>query len=349
MNTNLQVKNIDSLKHYTDKFGMIDAPVEYLGYETNATFLAEYQDATVHPLPCLITNNGEMITQHVWPLTWKQKNKTKNHGVFDHWAPYMDLKINPVNQQFNTEQKYVWLPIDASSCNNPWHIWIDVIAKMRLIEQKLGERYNQFVYILPNQSRYFERVVQALDTSIKYMFMSENDVWRFKHLYVPSMVNHDDGVIVPKSLPWIRSRFLKNKQLPQNRKIFIDRAKGSRRLTNKEEIFAILKGWEILDLEQISIQEQINAFQQATDIIATHGAGLVNLVWCRPGTKVIEIVHEHTAKKVYPNLSHLMGLEHKVLTGECVAIPKDTKDKKFKRLNDYNDIKLDSSILLRNL
>jgi len=52
---------------------------------------------------------------------------------------------------------------------------------------------------------------------------------------------------------------------------------------------------------------------------------------------------------VYPNLSHLMGLEHKVLTGECVAIPKDTKDKKFKRLNDYNDIKLDSSILLRNL
>jgi len=97
------------------------------------------------------------------------------------------------------------------------------------------------------------------------------------------------------------------------------------------------------------VLDQMIAFAEATHVVGTHGAGLVNLLWCLPGTKVIEIVHKYTAKKVYPNLSYLLGLEHKVLMGECVPIPKTTEEKTYKRLNDYNDIRLDSSILVRNL
>ena len=98
-------------------------------------------------------------------------------------------------------------------------------------------------------------------------------------------------------------------------------------------MFAILKGYEVLKLEEMPILEQMKAFAEATHIVATHGAGLVNLLWCLPETRVIEIVHKHTAKKVYPNLSHLLGLNHKVVMGEPVPIPKTTQEKKFKRLN----------------
>ena len=202
---------------------------------------------------------------------------------------------------------------------------------------------------MPHRSEYMEKIITEIMPEIKLVVMPKDSTWKFKHIYVPTMCNHNDGVIIPQSVNFIRSRFLHKKIKPPHRKIFIDRGTGSRKLSNKEEIFAILKGWEVLRLEEMPVLDQMIAFAEATHVVGTHGAGLVNLLWCLPETKVIEIVHKHTAKKVYPNLSHLLGLNHKVLMGECVPIPKTTHEKTFKRLNDYNDIKLDSSILLRNL
>lgn len=346
----MQVKNITNLNYFSEKFEMVDTPTSYLTYQTNPTYLAEFYDCMVNTMPFLITETGGLISEHVWPLTWKQKKKLgPKMGVFSTWSENMHINIQPVSESYNEEGKYVWLPIDVSSGNNPWHIWMDVIAKMRLLEKRLGLNYKDFVYVMPHKSQYFENVIKEIMPDLKVITMPKNSTWRFKHLYVPTMCNHNDGVIVPQSISWIRSRFLNKSVRSPHRKLFIDRGVGSRKLSNKEEIFAILKGWEVLRLEEMSIVDQLTAFAEATHIVGTHGAGLVNLLWCMPGTKVIEIVHKYTAKKVYPNLSFLCGLDHKVLMGECVAIPKTTHEKTFKRLNDYNDIKLDSSILLRNL
>ena len=346
----MQVKNIESIQYFHDKFDVIDYPQKYLNFETHSTYLAEFEDCMVHTWPFLITNMGGLISEHVWPLTWKQKNKLgPRQGIYPKWGENVDINIPLPSQEFTDTNKFVWLPIDISSGNNPWHIWIDVIAKMRLLEKRLNKPFKDFVYIMPHRSEYMEKIITEIMPEIKLVVMPKDSTWKFKHIYVPTMCNHNDGVIIPQSVNFIRSRFLHKKIKPPHRKIFIDRGTGSRKLSNKEEIFAILKGWEVLRLEEMPVLDQMIAFAEATHVVGTHGAGLVNLLWCLPETKVIEIVHKHTAKKVYPNLSHLLGLKHKVLMGECVPIPKTTHEKTFKRLNDYNDIKLDSSILLRNL
>ena len=346
----MQVKNIESIQYFHDKFDVIDYPQKYLNFETHSTYLAEFEDCMVHTWPFLITNMGGLISEHVWPLTWKQKNKLgPRQGIYPKWGENVDINIPLPSQEFTDTNKFVWLPIDISSGNNPWHIWIDVIAKMRLLEKRLNKPFKDFVYIMPHRSEYMEKIITEIMPEIKLVVMPKDSTWKFKHIYVPTMCNHNDGVIIPQSVNFIRSRFLHKKIKPPHRKIFIDRGTGSRKLSNKEEIFAILKGWEVLRLEEMPVLDQMIAFAEATHVVGTHGAGLVNLLWCLPETKVIEIVHKHTAKKVYPNLSHLLGLNHKVLIGECVPIPKTTHEKTFKRLNDYNDIKLDSSILLRNL
>ena len=346
----MQVKNIESIQYFHDKFDVIDYPQKYLNFETHSTYLAEFEDCMVHTWPFLITNMGGLISEHVWPLTWKQKNKLgPRQGIYPKWGENVDINIPLPSQEFTDTNKFVWLPIDISSGNNPWHIWIDVIAKMRLLEKRLNKPFKDFVYIMPHRSEYMEKIITEIMPEIKLVVMPKDSTWKFKHIYVPTMCNHNDGVIIPQSVNFIRSRFLHKKIKPPHRKIFIDRGTGSRKLSNKEEIFAILKGWEVLTLEEMPVLDQMIAFAEATHVVGTHGAGLVNLLWCLPETKVIEIVHKHTAKKVYPNLSHLLGLNHKVLMGECVPIPKTTHEKTFKRLNDYNDIKLDSSILLRNL
>jgi hypothetical protein len=346
----MQVKNIDSIQYFHDKFDVIDYPLTYLNFKTNATYLAEFNDCLVHTWPFLITDMGGLISEHVWPLTWKQKNKLgPRQNIFPKWGEVIDLNIHEPVEHFTDTQKYVWLPIDVSSGNNPWHIWIDVIGKMRLLEKRLSKPFKDFVYIMPHRSEYMEKIIKEIMPEIKLVVMPKHSTWKFKHIYVPTMCNHDDGIIIPPIVNWLRSRFLHKKVKPPHRKIFIDRGVGSRKLSNKEEIFAILKGWEVLKLEEMPVLDQMIAFAEATHVVGTHGAGLVNLLWCLPGTKVIEIVHKYTAKKVYPNLSYLLGLEHKVLMGECVPIPKTTEEKTYKRLNDYNDIRLDSSILVRNL
>ena len=77
-------------------------------------------------------------------------------------------------------------------------------------------------------------------------------------------------------------------------------------MLNSDELLLKLKGWETVALENLSIREQIKTFAEASHVLAAHGAGLVNLLWCQPGTKVIEIQDKNMIhKKVYPLLSRL--------------------------------------------
>lgn len=46
---------------------------------------------------------------------------------------------------------------------------------------------------------------------------------------------------------------------------------------------------KILALEGMSLKDQIITFRDASCVILQHGAAMANLIWCRPGTLVIEI------------------------------------------------------------
>jgi capsular polysaccharide biosynthesis protein len=98
----------------------------------------------------------------------------------------------------------------------------------------------------------------------------------------------------------------------------------TRRIQNSDELLLKLKGWETVTLENLSIKDQIKTFAEASHVLAAHGAGMTNLLWCQPGTKVIEINQDRNMlhKKVYPLLSHNLGLEHKLYLADVVEIPK---------------------------
>ncbi|MBC8294364.1 MAG: glycosyltransferase family 61 protein, partial [Pelagibacterales bacterium] len=91
---------------------------------------------------------------------------------------------------------------------------------------------------------------------------------------------------------------------------------------------------------------------EATHILAAHGAGLVNLLWCKPGTKIIEIQDpKMIGKKVYPILSHHLGLKHELYLAETVPIPMNgtKKPKGVKRFSDLINFKIDIPALIKRL
>jgi hypothetical protein len=241
------------------------------------------------------------------------------------------------------------LPVDQESANNPWHVWIDIISKFRLLEKRYAIDYENQVYILSQDSEYFKKVAVELFPRLKFLVVPKNETWHFDHLIVPSMSNSSDGIVTPELPTWLRAKFgFKNKK--SYRKIFISREDApARKLVNAEELFMILKGWEKVTLSKLSIREQIEIFSEASHIISTHGAGLLNIVWCQSGACIIEIAQEELlSKKVYPVLSYHLGHKHNFLLGEKIPLG-NKKPAGVKRLKDFNDLKINLSNILNIL
>lgn len=342
------VKNISAIQYFQERFNVIDVPYQYSVdyhqeapkkiFTTNPTFVAEFHNCVAHNLPLIITNENHLITSHIWPLLHNIKYKPqKTHGLWSTWGESIDINLPATSRSFSENNKYVWLPIDEQSANNAWHVWIDVISKFRLLEKHSRNKHTDFIFILSNPSKYFDKVAKELFPDLKYYVMPRNTTWKFTHLLAPSMSNHDDGTTVPDMVKWLRLKF--GKKINPYRKLFISRDDApARKLINAEEIFMALQGWETVTLTGMSIKKQIELFSEASHVISTHGAGLVNLLWCSEKTKVIEISQkELIGKKVYPILSHHLGLSHHVLLGEKVHLKGD-KIKGVKRKKDFNNL-----------
>lgn len=76
------------------------------------------------------------------------------------------------------------------------------------------------------------------------------------------------------------------------RKIYVSRAGAQfRRVLNEKEVTRALTavGFEVVRLETMPVREQARLFAEAAVVVAPHGAGCTNAVFCRPGTAFIEI------------------------------------------------------------
>ena len=354
------VKNIDSIKYFLDRFSMIDSGYEYTvnyhkdvdpNFKSLPTFMAEFFNCKTHSCPLLITNEDHLITNHVWNLTHKSRNKpNKTHGLWKKWGEHIEIDLPPVTRQFNETYTYVWLPIDDDSAENPWHIWIDVISKFRLIEKRWSTNFAKYVFILSNPSKYFDKVVKEFFSELKYMVMPRHETWQFNHIIVPSLSNHNDGITTPHLAPWLRSMRNIIKIIPETKKkIFISRENAkNRNIVNQNELLMALQGWKTITLENLSIKEQLKTFAEATHIVAPHGAGLINLLWCDPKTKVYELTHrDFLEKKVYPTLSKQLELEHQIIL--CNTIKLKEEKSKNKKIKDMVDLKIDITELIKAL
>ena len=359
------MKNIDSIRYFLDKWETVDTSYDYTvpyhkdvksNFTSLPTFVAEFHDCKVHSCPLLVTYQQKLITNYIWGLTHNSKHKPhKSHKLWKKWGDEIQADLPPVTEHFHKKYHYVWLPIDEQSVNNPWHIWIDVISKFRLIEKRWTTDFTKYCYVLANESKYLEKCIKELFPEVKVLVMPKNETWQFKHLLVPSMSNSNDGVITPHLAPWLRH--FKGRpgleDIKPHRKILILRPGAvTRRIQNSDELMLNLKGWETVVLEKMSIREQMKTFAEASHVMAAHGAGLTNLLWCQPGTKVIEINQKSEIhKKVYPVLSHHLGLEHKLYLADVVPIPKENgkKPKGIKRFSDMIKFKINITDLMKHI
>lgn len=122
-----------------------------------------------------------------------------------------------------------------------------------------------------------------------------------------------------ESVMWVKKRL--GVSYPKERKrIFLSRRshpKGLSRLDNEEELFSFLerKGFERVETDFMPLRTQQELFASADFIVATHGAGLTNTVFCKKGTRLLEITNEvfeltGRPKHFFERTSAILGLKY---------------------------------------
>ncbi len=89
---------------------------------------------------------------------------------------------------------------------------------------------------------------------------------------------------------------------PQSRRLYISRNKATRRrILNEDALLPVLErhGFETLYLEDMSIREAAESFRAASHVLAPHGAGLANLIFAQPGTRVMEMHGAHLSREYW--------------------------------------------------
>jgi hypothetical protein len=121
------------------------------------------------------------------------------------------------------------------------------------------------------------------------------------------------GCTNPYVAGWLRENFLpQGKKVNTPAKFFVKRRGKTRGIRNQEEVveFFLSAGWGVVDLEELSLAEQISWFANAEVIVGEHGGGFTNLVWCRLGTRVLELCPDNFLNGCYEGISLCNGLRH---------------------------------------
>ncbi|WP_158296471.1 glycosyltransferase family 61 protein, partial [Nocardioides albidus] len=112
-----------------------------------------------------------------------------------------------------------------------------------------------------------------------------------RRLLVPSLPNAST-LVTRRTTDWLREALPpKSTGLPERLYVTRGSRPNTRRMVHDDAVFETLRrrGFVRIDPGALSVQEQIDHFASARVVVAPHGAALVNLSFCRPGVRVLEL------------------------------------------------------------
>lgn len=182
------------------------------------------------------------------------------------------------------------LLVTDQESNGHFHWFTEVLPRIWLVKDRAPE----FVLML-GDTPYMRSVavesLKLLSIRFKEIFWMESGVFyevpRVHHVSRVSRTGQMDDAIMRD----LNRAFIGDKP-NGNRKLYVSRAKARfRKVLNEEELETLLVscGFEIIQPDDWTLAEQVNAFSECDTLIGIHGAGLTNCLFMPPGGTVIEL------------------------------------------------------------
>lgn len=243
------------------------------------------------------------------------------------------------------------LVLSTPGAATDYYHWVaDALPKLGLIEAS-GYTLSRFdnIFINHGNSKYQLETLEELGVPLeKVTRLKPHDYIEFERAVVPS---HSSSQKLPQwKISWLRKNFgVIEKPNPSlfPSKIYISRQKSRRRrFLNPDAIEEVLhqQGYTTIYLEDHSQIHQRSLFHHATHICALHGAGLINLLYSRPGLRLVEIYHPDYTPAYFSSMTEVLGINYQGVIGERLNLPFSSSGKPLSR-----DVYLDPDVLLEKL
>lgn len=243
--------------------------------------------------------------------------QTSGYFGIDGWREH-PLFLRPTVGRVEHVPGTVLSLVTRGTVGNYYHFLYDAIARLGIVEECLpDERYDTVV--VAHRSRYQQELLALAGVTAKLVQPEPGRTWRADRLLVPSTPNQD-LVAPPSTVRWLRARLPSSPATDLPRRIYLTRGDvpNTRRYVQESVLRPLLKarGFVVVDPGTLSVQEQIDLFSSAEVVVAPHGAGLTNITFCRPGTRVLELFAPSYVHLGLWTIAEAVGLDYRYLVGE---------------------------------
>jgi capsular polysaccharide biosynthesis protein len=315
--------------HYSvpDNFSESD---RFLFYDVNFNNIIESIDLITLENATVCNNLVFSNSKHLYGLTHHKKPSNKNYfkSIVKKWA----------RSKETIEEAYLGIQ-DWSA--NYFH-WMTETLPSLVALYGVNDKTTIPVLLVSSSIRHkhINETLQLLGYPVYYYDIHKSiKISKLNSIKIPVVGSYNEPFLLNMRNAFFQKLNLME-QIKPFRKIYISRRKATRRkIVNQDDLSILLSNYdfETVFLEDYTIEYQIKLLYETQIVIAPHGAGLTNILFMQPETKVIELKAHNNDYWCFFSMARLAKLRYSYLL--CESDRENHRDA---------DIKLDL-IKLKNL
>ncbi|MDP5168836.1 MAG: glycosyltransferase family 61 protein [Bacteroidia bacterium] len=238
---------------------------------------------------------------------------------------------------------------------NFYHWFVDVLSRLALLRESRWQHHVDY-FLVPNFALSFQK------ESFELLGIPPEKVingMEFPHIQADRLIVASHPRTTTYFVPQYITEFLheaftgfnddiEDDTIGDHPYLYISRGDApKRKVVNEAEIISRLEkmGFTSFALSNYSLRQAIQLFRKAEIIVAPHGAGLTNLLFCTPGARVLELFSDKFVNHYFYEFANHLNL----LYDYQVGIPLHQKVVKSRYEGIEEDMKIDVEALVAKI
>lgn len=233
------------------------------------------------------------------------------NGIYHHFRVGGKTALRDSPVEYNTAYM-----IPRKGEKNYYHTVLDILPNY------LGYKLLDFdcpIVISHKLSEIEKYFIEYLDIPTDKIVSTQNSGVNISNAIVPVNTTFLYDFILLMRSAEITSKWSKDAANSYGSHIYISRLKSAARpLTNEKEIEEIMiaAGFDVIYMEDHSLEKQISIMSNAKLVVSPHGAGLTNMIFAQTGTSIIELIPDRYLTPMFRQLAFYCGHKYGVIIGK---------------------------------